>query len=463
MDTTEPIPPTPPASADPETPWIKRRLTGREPIHRSTWLLALAAALTVASMLIAAEVGAMMGIFGLGWGVLALATVLLLAGILVRRQAMLPLSLVATALTLPAAALTLSHTPLDRSAGLLIVRPTEVSAINGKTFHRGIGSIFLDLRGLEFAGAQTIRVAAHADIGRVIVALPRDRCVGTTIRATRLAPPPDRLRLAFAAIGKDHLVTDGQYATFTWTDWALPSNEASGEPQTLIAYGKSRDDEADPATATFSRHAPADAPVLQLDLRGTSTATVRDYPKQVGPLTPIDQSGPQVGDQRWPAAIKLPDQPGDLTMADAWHHTWTSRQIADKVPAKWAAWEHATIAGQAALSRRAAGVCASARELAGYWSTTRFGAFDSRQLFDEYGSVLDGTGVADTLRNGGRVFDENGRVLGRVEITTRQRLSTLPSEYLVSVNGLGQVRRQEVRADGSYAPSTMTAANPGGA
>lgn len=457
---------TPRAAEQVETPDTEagNYRTGLRQIHKSTWMLLLAGAITVASMLVAAELGALMGAFGLGWGALGLATVLMLAGILVRRQALLPLSMVATALTLPAAAVTLTQPPIDRSVGTLIVRPTTLGEIDGKTFRRGAGSILLDLRRLEVPDGATITARVQADLGRVVVALPRDRCFHATVDATHLPLTRTPMHLALQAIGKEHLSTSQGLEN----RFENPSHGYKRPGQiddfafVLTAFGRTRDARSGGVTAHYERRGTGDAPSLTLHLSGSMASIVRDYPSRVGPLTPFGFGSPQVGDMYWPWNIQLPLQPGEQRWANHWSHKWTATQIARRVPAMWAAWERRSIAAQTAQARRAAGACASRRELATYWSTRSYGAVMQPAVFDTSDRAVDPISLVDALTNSSPLFDELGNQLRPAARTALEREMKLPSEYFLSVNGLGQVTRLERRSDRQLVPSTMTAANPAG-
>ena len=452
--------------AEPPDAQAGKHRAGLRQIHRSTWMLLLASAITVASMVVAAELGALMGAFGLGWGALGLAIVLMLAGILVRRQALLPLSMVATALTLPAAAVTLTQPPIDRSVGTLIVRPTTLSEIDGKTFRRGAGSILLDLRSLDVPDGATITARVQADLGRVVVALPRDRCFHTTVDAARLPLTRTPMHMALQAIGKGHLST--ALGTVVTQGVDNPSNgfrragRIDFEAATLTAFGRTRDNNNDGLTARYERRGAPGAPSLTLQLHGNAASIVRDYPDHVGPLTPAGQVYPQVGDMYWPWNVQLPLQPGEELWADRWSRKWTRRQITRRVPAMWAAWERATITAQTAQARRAAGACADNDELSTYWSTQRYGPVPQTLAYDSAGFAVDPTQLADVLASSVPLFDANGDQLSRAMRTVLEDEMQLPSEYFISVNGLGQVTRFERHPNGRLVPTTMIAANPGG-
>lgn len=422
--------------------------------------MALALLLTIAGALIAAEVGALLALFGLSWVALLLGTALVALGAVALRKQMLPLAVVSAALALPAAAVTLTQRPLDRSVGLLTVLPTDVNEINGKTFRRGAGSIFLDLRHAKWPSSGTITVRASSDLGRVVVALPRDRCIATSVTARLADGPPETTRTVLAVAGRSRWAdadrVDGW--AFPYENWELPRTEIDSYafPVALLAYGK-RDDDGE-----HVRQPPSAGPTLRLDLRGTATSVVRDLPQQVGPMTPLSDLGPQVGNAFWPAGIQLPLQPGELVAADGWRHTWTDDQITRKVPQAWARWERATIRAQANQARRAAGACARPTELATYWSTRQFAEFGSLTMLDESGVPLEASQVEKVLQNGQTLYDELFNPLTPTEVRERLRRAGLPSSYLVSVNGQGTVRRQQMQADGTLTTTKMTAGNPGG-
>lgn len=149
-------------------------------VHRSVWSLLIAVAITSVCALGAAAFGILLAGFGLPWVALIVAVAAVGVAVLVRR-AVLPIAVVTTALALPAAAVTLAQLPIDRSAGLLTVTPTRASQIDGRALRRGVGSIFVDLRRLEASPGSTIRLRTVSDTGRVVVALPHDRCVNLRV------------------------------------------------------------------------------------------------------------------------------------------------------------------------------------------------------------------------------------------------------------------------------------------
>lgn len=175
------------------------------------------------------------------------------------------------------------------------------------------------------------------------------------------------------------------------------------------------------------------APTLDLDVSGHLSTVIRDYPDWVGPMTSPEATGDEVGDINWPMNVS----PGDLKLSDRLRVTWTKDQIARRVPARWAAWERRAITAQRAQAVRMVGPCATRTALAGSWSTIDFGDFGEpapEPLFDAYGNQVN----SPRAEPGSQRF------------------------FLIAVNGLGGVRRFELRPDGTATPSTMTAANPGG-
>lgn len=436
---------------------LRRRLSDRQPMHRSIWSLLVAFVLTLGAILIAIEGGALLAIFGLGWAALVLGIVALAIGVGLAPRAILPISATVTALVLSAAGLTLTQQPVDRSAGLLIVRPTSVAEIDGQTFRRGAGSILLDLRALRLPETREISVRAHTDIGRVIVALPRERCVSTTVTA-RLEPRPRAAaQVALIGVGLRDVVDQVTLLMGPEGGWRLPAERHEFFEAPLVAYGKPQRD------GRFTRNAGGSAPRLRLELRGTVASVVRDYPTYVGPLTPESEVGEQVGGAFWPRDVRLPAQPGELATANTWHHSWTDDQIDRDVPEAWAAWEASSIAAQKAQARRAAGACASPDELAEYWSLSQFGEFESTLVLDRNGIELTAGQVTAAIANAEPLFDEYFSPLSVAAAQDRARRRALPNFYVVAVNGLGRVRRYAVGHYGEYKPTTMTAANLSGA
>lgn len=457
MDTT-PAPPNPDAvteasqpsvDTDPTEPMIGAatppagaRARG---ISRSSWTLVLAMGVTVAAMMIAAEAGTLLSTFGWASGALAIAIVLMVAGILVWRQAMLPIALVAGALAVPAAVTAHTQPPIDASRGTLTVRPASLAALDGKHLRRGVGTVFLDLRETKFTAGQRVTVTARSDTGHVVVALPRTACVNLQITAVRAPSLRTASRAALLLASRrdpnaDALAHFGldRSAVLAAPD-ALPTTLVD---PVLVAFGRGVG-QGDRATYRRVSNDPQ-APTLDIAIASPQTAVVRDYPKYIGPLegggreyAPRDQ----VGSINWPAEVRLPVPPGDLLWSDRWLGRWTKDQTARNVPARWAAWERDTIRAQGQQARRAAGACANRADLEATWSTVGFG---EQPTVDEFGNPL----LESTE------YDTNGNPIANATSTTR---------YLLSVNGAGAVRRLAFGADGVLRPSTMTAANPKGA
>ena len=351
----------------------------------SVWRLLVAIALTVAAMLIAAELGGLLATFGLAGVALALAVVALIAGLLIGRRLMLPIGLAAAALTLPAAFVALHHHRVARSAGLLTVQPAASSEIDQHTFRRGAGSVFLDLRKMTTRPGETITVSARADTGRVVVALPHDRCFNLRVRS-RTLPGPTRVgRTMMKIAGIAPASTDDSddfVSAFATRRPDRPILELP--PRSLVAFGELI------TAREWQRSADTpDAPTLILDLAGAGTSTVRDYPDAVGPLTPtLGTFDEQVGTRSWPAAVRLPQPPEVLRQSDIWRPKWTDAQRRAGIPQRWKAWERRFIAAAHEQSRRAAGPCAPGEVLEDTWSSIAYGSFGRTLAVNGKGRVL---------------------------------------------------------------------------
>lgn len=341
---------------------------GLNSLSSPVWRLALAIAVTVAAMLVAAEVGVVSAAFGLAGPALGLGVVLVVAGLLVRPQAMLPLGLVAAALTIPAAVTVLRQPPIDRSVGLLAVTPRSVSEIDGQILRRGLGTVFVDLRALVASDGRTLNVTAQADTGSVVVALPRDRCFRLRVTARRLEGADDVTQGSFDVLGRRLGSGPTVVAADISANFSSPPGAAFDylTPR-FVAFGRAV------AGDTYRRDGPAGAPTLNLHLAAGEQIVIRDYPDHVGPLTRDGVGDEQVGDINWPLGVRLPPRPDDIALQDRWHPEWTPAQITARVPQRWAQWQQRAIAAQQLQARRFPGVCATNRELASTWSTSYYG------------------------------------------------------------------------------------------
>ncbi len=299
-------------------------------------------ALTTAAALAAVLLGILMAAFGLAPAALA-AGVVLLAIALLRRRAVLPLAIVTAALVLPAAAVTLAQPPIDRSAGVLTVTPTRADEIDGRTFRRGTGSVLIDLRRMRIEPGRTVQVRARSDLGRVIVALPRDRCMNLRVRS-RLEPRAVGGAVRAALRMGGFMVDDLDVPLLPDQFDAIP-NVGGYAHADLVAFGRSVTPDGAAGVSDYRRDHPDARGTIVLDLVGAHTNVVRDYPDWVGPLTGPQDWGDQVGDVNWPASVRLPPSPGELAWSDRWARGSTSATRAAAFA--WRTWP--TIAGAFAM------------------------------------------------------------------------------------------------------------------
>ena len=438
--------PATPIPSQPQQPQPRGTRLGLVRVDRSLWRLLLAIAITVAAMLIAAEAGIVLAAFGLGGLVLGLAVVLLVAGILVRRQAMLPLSLVAATLAVPAAVTAQQQRPLDRSMGLLTITPQTAADVDGKTYQRGIGSIFLDLRQMRAPSGRQIAVSATADVGMIVVAFPRDRCLNLNVVATA--------RPGIAALPAAALETIGRTQMTRQSVFPYPASNVGGQRPTAIAsetlpsssppfvFAYGRTVAVQSGRATFRRSVRADAPTLNLTLSASQPIVVRDYPDTVGPLTAAERSGPQVGDINWPLTVRLPPRPDDQDWRNRWLSTWSGDQVANNVPRRWAEWERATIAAQQRQATRFAGACANPAELRSTWVTVQYNGLDPDGMDAKGNPTYDG-------------------MLGTVDEYGGFRPPPDARGYQIAVNGLGETEYSEYDVNGTVSVSKMRPSHPG--
>ncbi len=335
--------------------------------HPSIRRMSLALAITVAAMLVAAEIGALLTVFGLGAGVLAICVLLMIGGTLLWRQAMLPLALVTAALALPAAMVAFGEQRIDRSAGLLTVRPTATADLGDGVIRRGAGSVFVDLRSMTATPGQVIKLSARSDTGRVVVALPRDRCYHLNVRSRMLRG---------TLVGRRSLQIAGLFreasGPFVAEMFSAPDRDVEwSDNNALVAFGRSVEPGRTEVTWTRRSQDPS-APTLVLDLQGAAGAVIRDYPSSVGPLQPT--VGEQTGSAAWPFEVVLPLDPGSRAWDDRWQGPWTKAQRARGLPQRWSAWERDVIVAAKAQAIRAAGACARREDLADTWSKASYDA-----------------------------------------------------------------------------------------
>ncbi len=354
------VPPQLPPSDPPQSPSSPSR-RGREALG---WALGMVATLALAA--IAAVGGMVLATFGLGGVVLALAAMVLVVSATVWRRAALPAAVVATALALPAAEAALSSTRLDRSHGTLTVRPSSPDDLSDHTYRRGTGTVFVDLRGYHAPRGSRTGIAAQADSGRVVVALPRDRCFHLNVQY-RVDPYDARREAVLQSLGVVGLANDPWrnvgFGSVGLTEAAWEAEhrgidqagiDGSRLPYNLLAFGRA------PSTAgVWMRPVVGDAsaPTLDLVLDASQQIVVRDYPDWAGPLDfEAGDDVDQIAGTRWPEGLKSPPSPGER----AWALRSSVRTPANR--ARWVSWEREITAWGKAQANRFAGPCASRAE-----------------------------------------------------------------------------------------------------
>ncbi|MCB0882329.1 MAG: hypothetical protein KDC33_08975 [Thermoleophilia bacterium] len=357
--------------------------------------------------LVAAEIAVLLVIFGYGILALAAAALSLAAGLTVWRRGLLPCAVVACAISLPAASATRDPVRIaPRATGVQIVQPRTAAEIR-PSYRQGFGALVVDLRRTRLPSGGHLSISARSDTDRVIVALPRDRCVNVRVRRTLLPAPGDVERRALRLAGLP-------------ADPRMPAYMVSG----FGGPGPAPPAPAFPATSVFSRISGAspdghavvrrsrDARAASLDLVVASPANVvvRDFPSSVGLLN--EEAWQQVSGSQWPVGVETTPNPGQRREAWAWKPRWSAADRRRGIPRRWARWGAAVVPELRAQAARAAGYCASRGVLAGYWATA--------------------------------------------EITGRS------ATVYLSVNGVGRVAWTRVLSDGSVAP-TAPAIPVGGA
>jgi hypothetical protein len=121
-------------------------------------------------------------IFGLGWAVVALAGVMLVAALACWPRVgpawvLLPVA----ALALPAAAMVVGGVRLAARGGLA-VDPRTAADLPSDGYHGGLGPMFIDLRHTALPAAGVVELTVDGGLRRTIVALPADRCVHVELR-----------------------------------------------------------------------------------------------------------------------------------------------------------------------------------------------------------------------------------------------------------------------------------------
>ena len=331
--------------------------------------------LAVASCALAAALGAGLAVFRLSWIVLLLGAALF--ALIVRRpKNALPLAVVAFGLCAGAANTNGKPGRIDRSTGMLVTAPATSAEAEAQPWRRGLGSVLVDLRETQLRTGSPTRITASSDAGRVVVALPQDRCVNVRVTALRgpgrLSGAEDWPSAAVTRLARDAAIIPagenqrGAFPAFNPPDGAVVPSGSSGttggpqpgrKPADLALFGQTVWAQSDSRAMVVSRQVRDRAPWVELNLRAQTAIVVRDYPdgdRQLGaPYSARTDEYPELGNSDWPAnevRARLPF-PGDQRIAT------------------WDRWKRKHVGEAARLARTAAGPCAGRDELASHWTT----------------------------------------------------------------------------------------------
>lgn len=368
----------------------------------------------------AASLGGPLAVVGLSGVALALAAGLVLLGATSWRRAGLPLSLTAAALALTAAVVAAQPVRIDHSHGLLLAKPARPADVQPE-YRRGIGNVVLDLRDFRAPARSGTTFNLRSDTGRVVVALPRERCFTLQVELARgrggdavLFEAPLAVARSVAGYSTGVASLHGQQGVWD----AFPEGYAQPEsPTRLIAFGKTvfvPGYGADQRPFFWQRLAPQPgAPTLRIKADVATDLIVRDYPDGVGPAFSVydavnagalnlwgsgqyagQYADPtQVSDVSWPETVQPPASPGDRRWRDRLQARPRDAERADRQERLWSAWFQRARGAAQQRSELAAGGCATQSEQAAYWSRFSFTRFRDRAA---------ATGVSYTVAVNGR-------------------------------------------------------------
>lgn len=354
-----------------------RQLTGQV----GWWLLRLA--LGSAAVLTGWLLGGPLALFGLGGVALVLALALMGVAALGWRAAGLPLSLTAAALALSATLVAAQPARLDRSAGLLWAQPRNAQELReGSPYVRGHGSVLLDLRRTNLPRGSVTQVRVTSGDGRIFVALPYRRCVAVSVTFRQTWLPDGFGSLALIGAQGTGVVDTNA----VWSESNLferPDRQPAEQTSNLQAYGRTvpATIPAAPArsseTQAWSWNRPVDEPappLIRLHLEAAQQIFVRDYPDGAGPAFVAGDpgqpeamgTGEQLADATWPASLRLPRSPAEMTTDGAWRDRarGADARVRDR---RWRTWAKQWVISAARNANLAAGTCASRETRAKYW------------------------------------------------------------------------------------------------
>lgn len=319
---------------------------------------------TVAAALVAVEAGILASVFGAAWAVLVVAAVALAATATVWRRGALPVAAVACAACLPAAMAQDDPTRIAPGLqGIRIVQPLAPDELQS-SYRQGVGPLLIDLRRTDLPAGQAVTLSARSDTDRVVVALPRDRCVDVTVRYRSLPSPGRLTSRALRAASVSWYPPDSSSALTNWFGLDMPTQMMGPG---LALFGRLTP--GTPNTTVVTRRTTDPRAVrLTLDVASPSAVVVRDFPAGVGPLT--ESWGAGVGGSSWPYGINPTPAPGAMRLRDAWSARWTAAERRRGLPQRWQAWIERAVPELRAQARRAAGACATPEAASAYWAST---------------------------------------------------------------------------------------------
>lgn len=280
------------------------------------WLTNLLIAVALVALAIC--VGMALALMGLGAIALLLAISLVVLGLSLWRRAALPLAVIAGALAISAAVQASSPERLDRSAGVLVVQPRFPTEIR-PTYHRGAGSVLLDLRNVRLLSTRRTKINVRSDLGQIVVALPATYCVDLRVRMTRLPVESLASRIARKAAAEQQWVSasvtpgfeSGGFEPLFGPGSIADQNQAGRLHSGLIAYGQAVYS-ARPDEVRWERRADRGTGLgLDLNLEAAADVIVRDYPPSASGIGPKVRDNEIVGSD-WPnvpPGTELPEVP----------------------------------------------------------------------------------------------------------------------------------------------------------
>lgn len=342
--------------------------------------------------------GKALGLFGLPGVALGLAVVLIVLATTLWRRAAVGLALVATALATGGAtnydASGLNR--IDRSSGLMVSAPVDSAAAEKQELVRGFGSVLVDLRDTRMSTTSPTKIVARSDTGRVVVALPRNRCVNVRLRGLtiRSESAGDNYRETVDAAIRAGWLPAGEHSrTQNWFfnpvhghPRILPTGLPGYSGSAVILFGWRISSPPDSDFVTTQRKSSdPNAPWIDLDLTAANEIIVRDYPagdEVLGnasvsdPLSPDPEGSPSGVPALVTATIRRQATYPQLENAD-----WPARySLSPPDGDKWTEWRQQKIASSVYRSQLAAGNCATRKALRNHFSEIPSGPREGRRV-----------------------------------------------------------------------------------